>query len=414
MSRSPTAAASVGRVERVLVVAADEHERLPRLRDPGELGAEAGAARGDAHGARDVRLVELQLGAHVDDQRAVRAGLVDLARGERVRVDALDHERAAVERDDRAEVRRLGTERGRRRGDELVAVPDLQERLACALEADRRGDLQVHARAAAERAAEVAGPHLARLGEVQQRVVERAEDVARALRLVHGEIRAGDVADEQRVAGQDGPRLVAAGRVGEREGRVLGPVPGRVQRADDERAERELPAVVERLVLVVGLGEAVHVDGRPGGGHEPAVARDVVGVVVGLEHVLDPHAEVAGEAQVVVDVELGIDDRGHAGVLIADEVAGAAEVVVRELAEEHPGREPTPPPRRASGLRSRRRSRRCRAPAPTRSARSTCRRVRRGPGRRPRAGRTRARRRRPSARAGRPSGRGRGRRSRRS
>ena len=33
---------------------------------------------------------------------------------------------------------------------------------------------------------------------------------------------------------------------------------------------------------------------------------------------------------------LRVDDRGHAGVLIADEVAGAAEVVVRELAEEHP------------------------------------------------------------------------------
>ena len=304
MSRSPTAAASAGRVERVLVVAADEHERLPGLRDPGELGAEAGAARGDAHGARDVRLVELQLGAHVDDQRAVRAGLLDLARRERVGVDALDHERAAVERDDRAEVRRLGAERGGRRGDELVAVADLQERLAGALEADRRGDLQVHARAAAERAAEVAGPHLARLGEVQQRVVQRAEDVARALRLVTA--RSGRAMSptnsESPVRTAHGWSLravsVSANAV------CSGRCPGVCSARTTSEPSVELPAVVERLVLVVGLGEAVDVDGRPGGGHEPAVARDVVGVVVGLEHVLDPHAEVAGEAQVVVDVEL--------------------------------------------------------------------------------------------------------------
>ena len=105
-------------------------------------------------------------------------------------------------------------------------------------------------------------------------------------------------------------------------------------------AELELPAVVERLVVVVGVGVAVDVDGRAGGGDEAAVAGDVVGVVVGLQDVLDAHAEVAREAQVLVDVELGVDDRGDAGVLVADEVAGAAEVVVGELAEDHLGLRP--------------------------------------------------------------------------
>ena len=116
---------------------------------------------------------------------------------------------------------------------------------------------------------------------------------------------------------------------------MLGPVPGRVQRADLQRAEFELPAVVEGLVVVVGLGVAMDVDGRAGGGDEAAVAGDVVGVVVGLQDVLDADAEVAREAQVLVDVELGVDHGGDAGVLIADEVAGAAEVVVGELAEDH-------------------------------------------------------------------------------
>ena len=79
----------------------------------------------------------------------------------------------------------------------------------------------------------------------------------------------------------------AARGVDERERGVLGAVAGRVQRAHAQRAELELPAVVERLVLVVGLGDAVDVDRRAGRRGQPAVAGDVVGVVVGLEDVLD-------------------------------------------------------------------------------------------------------------------------------
>ena len=62
--------------------------------------------------------------------------------------------------------------------------------------------------------------------------MQRAEDAAGALLLLDGEVGAGDVADEQRVAGQHGPRLVAARGVDQREGGVLGPVAGRVERAD--------------------------------------------------------------------------------------------------------------------------------------------------------------------------------------
>ena len=76
-------AGEVGGFDGVLVVAADEHDGLLGLGEPGELGAEPGAARGDGDGAGDVRLVELQLGAHVDDQRAVLVGLLDLARAQR-------------------------------------------------------------------------------------------------------------------------------------------------------------------------------------------------------------------------------------------------------------------------------------------------------------------------------------------
>ena len=79
--------------------------------------------------------------------------------------------------------------------------------LVGALEADGRGDLEVHAGPAAQRAAEMPGPHLDGVGQRHELVVERAEDAARALVLVDRQVGAGDVADEQRVAGQHRPRL---------------------------------------------------------------------------------------------------------------------------------------------------------------------------------------------------------------
>ncbi len=58
-------------------------------------------------------------------------------------------------------------------------------------------------------------------------------------------------------------------------------------------------------------------------------------MVVGLEDVLDRDARVAGELEVLVDLEARIDDRSLAGLLVADEIGGAAEVVVGDLAEDH-------------------------------------------------------------------------------
>jgi hypothetical protein len=108
-----------------------------------------------------------------------------------------------------------------------------------------------------------------------------------------------------------------------------------VQGLHADAAQRELPPVVERLVVVGGRGVAVDVDRRAGRRGEPAVARDVVGVVVRLEDVVDPHAHVAREREVLLDVELRVDDRRDAHVLVADQIRRAAEVVVRDLAEDH-------------------------------------------------------------------------------
>ncbi len=88
------------------------------------------------------------------------------------------------------------------------------------------------------------------------------------------------------------PRL----RVDEREGRVLGPVAGRVDRADHQLTDLELEAVVEGSCSYVGLGQAVDVDRGAGRGRKPAVAGDVIGVVVGLEDVLDRDARGSAPA----------------------------------------------------------------------------------------------------------------------
>ena len=85
-------------------------------------------------------------------------------------------------------------------------------------------------------------------GSGEQRVVEAAEDAARALLLLDREVGAGDVADEQAVAGQHRPGLVPAGGVDQREGGVLGAVARGVDGAHGERAELELAAVLEWLV----------------------------------------------------------------------------------------------------------------------------------------------------------------------
>ena len=116
---------------------------------------------------------------------------------------------------------------------------------------------------------------------------------------------------------------------------MLGPVARRVHRLDLDLAELQPPAVGERLVRVLDVGELVDVDRRPGRPRQPPVARDVVGVVVGLEHVLDPHPVKAGEAQVWLDVPLRIDDRRDARVDVADQVGRAAQVLVDHLPEQH-------------------------------------------------------------------------------
>ncbi|MEY2533671.1 MAG: hypothetical protein QOF29_1581 [bacterium] len=68
----------LGRRLRVGVVAPDAHARLVVVGDPRQAGAEAAPQPGDAHRAGNVRVVELHVGADVDDERAGVLVLGDL------------------------------------------------------------------------------------------------------------------------------------------------------------------------------------------------------------------------------------------------------------------------------------------------------------------------------------------------
>ena len=158
---------------------------------------------------------------------------------------------------------------------------------------------------------------------------------AGSLPLLDCEIRASNVVYEERVAGKRRPGLVASITVDQRESGVLRPVPGCVDGTNQKLPDLQLESVVDRDVVVLGRSLAMDVDRRSGRRRQPAVPRDVVGVVVRLENVLDRDARVPSELEVLVDLELRVDDSRLPGALVTDEVGRATEVVVDDLAEDH-------------------------------------------------------------------------------
>ena len=209
----------------------------------------------------------------------------------------------------------------------------------------------------------MAGEDLDAVRKLEQ-PAERVEEPFRALFRGHCEVRAGGVADEERVAGEHEPGLVGACAINDREARVLGPVPRRVNRAQDDLAELQLQTVFEQVVWILGrcCGVDRHRDAVLE--REPAVAGQVIGVRVGLDHPHDLHLALGGRLQHRFDRERWIDDRSDACILVAHQIRRTAEVVVQKLLEQHEMSRYHSVRRRA-----RREQRRARAPA-----RAACRR----------------------------------------
>src|ERR671924_598648 len=323
-----------GQRPRVVVARREDDDLGFRLEHPRGASADAGVRLRDADRARDVDGVELARVAAVDERRACLEELPCPRGGERLQRAGLGDERPAVQLDDPLEVRRLRGEVAGQLADELVLLLDPEQRVEAALEAERRARLLAHPRAAAERAADVSRPDLEEVLVLQQ-PPERAVQVAGALLGLDGQVGPRHVADEERVAGQDEPRALVAASVLDEEREVLGPVAGRPDGGDARLPDLDRRSLLERLVVVLGFGLARDVERRPGRGREPPAAGEVVGVVMGLEHVPDLEVVLAREVEVLLDLPLRVDDRRFAPV--GDHVRGAAEILVQHLPEEHLG-----------------------------------------------------------------------------
>ena len=169
-----------------------------------------------------------------------------------------------------------------------------------------------------------------------QRAVERARHLLDRVLAVGVQVGAAGVADEQRVAGEHEPRLVAAGVVGDQVGVMGERVARRGDRLELGVAELDDLAVGERVMLELDPGALGQVGGRAGALDELRQPRDVVGLDVRLEHGDDRDALRLGQRDVVVDeIDVRVDDRELAVRLAAEQVGGAGGLVVEELAEVH-------------------------------------------------------------------------------
>ena len=172
------------------------------------------------------------------------------------------------------------------------------------------------------------------VGQRQQHAAQRLPEILG--RRGTAEVGASDGADEERVAGEDEPRLGGTRVVGHEQADRVGGVAGRVAGLQLDVAEADHVAVGERRVREGHPGRAVHVDGGLGGGGEVAVARDVIGVRVRLDHVGDGQALLAGDAEIVVHaVPSRVDHDGAPGLGAADQVGQAARLLVQQLLEDH-------------------------------------------------------------------------------
>ncbi len=178
------------------------------------------------------------------------------------------------------------------------------------------------------------GIHLDAVTELHQ-PAQRVEETLGAVECLDRKVGAGGVADEERVAGQHEPRLVGPRAIDHRERAVLRPMPWRVDRANDDLAELELCAVLQRLVRERRFGSFVHVHRDAFLERQAAVTGDVVGVRVRLEDGDELDVPALALIQILLDRVGRIDEDGDSGVFVADEVGTTPQVVIDELLEQH-------------------------------------------------------------------------------
>ena len=180
----------------------------------------------------------------------------------------------------------------------------------------------------------MAGVHLDAVAELDE-PAERVEETLGAFARLDREVWTRGVADEQRVAGEDDPRLRSTRPVADCEAAVLRAMSWRVDAPKDDVAEGDLVAVLHRVVWVLRLGGRMDAHGGAVLEREPSVTREMIRVRVRLDRADDADFASLGLVEVLLDREGRIDDDGLAGTWIADEIRRTPERVVDELREDH-------------------------------------------------------------------------------
>src|SRR5829696_4839814 len=189
-----------------------------------------------------------------------------------------------------------------------------------------------HVGSAAEGSADVRGPHLHEVFELEQ-FAQGPEEVPSTLLGLHGQVGAGEVPDEERVPGEEQPRLLRPARVLDQEAGVLGAVAGSGDGDEAHASHLNYIAVGECLVLIFNARVFGDVEQRTGGLFKTSAAREVVGMVVGLQDVRDSKVVFFSDLKVVLYLPLRVYYRRLAA--IGYHVGGATQIFVKYLPKEH-------------------------------------------------------------------------------
>jgi hypothetical protein len=148
--------------------------------------------------------------------------------------------------------------------------------------------------------------------------------------------RPADIADKQRVAGEDGVRVrLAAIAIEDQDGDRLRCVSRGLERLQPYGAELDAIAVGQRRERVFRFGRGAQIDGGADAIPQLEMTRDEIGMKVRQQHVRDPQVVLARERQILIDVALRIDDGSNLRALVADEIRRVRKAIQVELVENH-------------------------------------------------------------------------------
>ena len=175
------------------------------------------------------------------------------------------------------------------------------------------------------------------IGERKDPLAQRFVSGSREPALQPGaeEIHARHVPDEQRATREQVVRVVRSPQIGHQVGDVLRCVPRGRETADVQLADADLGLVGMRFVRVLHVRVLTRMDGDGPNLGERARAGYVVVVDVGLERIGDQHAEPRRGAKIRVDLPIGVDEEGDAGIGVGDKIARVSETGVEELLDQH-------------------------------------------------------------------------------